>query len=40
MLMESEFIGYETPQVEIIELEIEQAVLNASGMEPKDGYWN
>lgn len=30
---------YESPQVEIMELEIEQAVLQASNFDPKEGYW-
>ena len=42
MLMKvNEFI-YEAPQVEVVEMEVEQAILNESGMESgvyKDGEW-
>ena len=37
--METKSSNYETPQVEIMELEIEQAVLQASNFDPKEGYW-
>ena len=37
--METKSSNYETPQVEIMELEIEQAVLQASSFDPVPGNW-
>lgn len=37
--MENKTPIYDAPQVEIMELEIEQAVLQASDMVPQDGEW-